>query len=64
MTVGEIADELSVPVPWVIVAFLYAGAMKTKSSQLTDDEEELIRSEAARWGDDGPPSGGFVRGHS
>jgi hypothetical protein len=64
MTVGEIADELNVPVRWVILTFLHAGAMKTNSSQLTDDEETLIRSESARWGDDGPPSEGFVRGHS
>ena len=55
-TVREIADELEVPVAWVIRAFL-PRAMKTVSSKLTDDEVALIRKQAVRWRDDPPPRG-------
>jgi hypothetical protein len=57
-TVREVSEELNVPAPWIIAAFL-PGAMKTTSSELTDDEVAFLRSEAVRWQDD-PPTSGFT----
>ena len=48
------------PVAWVISAFL-PDAMKTVSSELTEDAVALIRSEAVRWRENPPPTGFSVR---
>jgi hypothetical protein len=43
-TVRELAEELQVPMAWIITTMLSLGQMETASSELTEEEVALLRA--------------------